>query len=236
MRNTRSTAIHGSKWIVTFCLVAATLAGCGSSPDSEARPVAADKEWAAQQEAVKRFASYLTGSFSSEAQAAEDSDFLPITLESTRIWPSRTDGIWLYVEQALKGKSPYRQRVYKVSANTLESFRSDIYTLPDPETFVGAGEQPSLFDGLSVEELALREGCAVIVSYDPNSDTFAGSTNRQDCTSVFRGAAYATSEVTVGPNRLRSWDRGFDDNGKHIWGSEKGPYVFDRLDPSMSEQ
>ncbi|MEY2746457.1 MAG: CpeT/CpcT family, partial [Planctomycetota bacterium] len=26
-----------------------------------------------------------------------------------------------------------------------------------------------------------------------------------------------------------SWDRGFDAAGKQVWGSTKGPYLFERL-------
>ena len=46
------------------------------------------------------------------------------------------------------------------------------------------------------------------------------------CASDLRGAAYATSEVTITPQFVLSWDRGFDNTGKQVWGATEGPYVF----------
>jgi hypothetical protein len=39
---------------------------------------------------------YMTGSFSSRAQAEADSEYLDIGLEMVPIWSSRSDGYWLY--------------------------------------------------------------------------------------------------------------------------------------------
>lgn len=44
-------------------------------------------------------ASWMTGSFSSGAQAAADSSYFDVRLQMVRIWPHRNDGYWLYVEQ-----------------------------------------------------------------------------------------------------------------------------------------
>jgi hypothetical protein len=45
-------------------------------------------------------ARYMLGSFSSAEQARNDTDYFDIELEMARIWRPRTDGIWVYVEQA----------------------------------------------------------------------------------------------------------------------------------------
>ena len=44
--------------------------------------------------------------------------------------------------------------------------------------------------------------------------------------SVLYGESYAQSQVDVKPDRVESWDRGFDTEGNHIWGAEKGGYIF----------
>jgi hypothetical protein len=31
------------------------------------------------------------------------------------------------------------------------------------------------------------------------------------------------------PSQLLSWDRGYDKEGKYVWGAEKGGYVFDKI-------
>ncbi|MBS4016235.1 MAG: hypothetical protein KGZ86_07390, partial [Candidatus Latescibacteria bacterium] len=66
---------------------------------------------------LQRLADYMTGYFSSEAQALADTDYFDIRLRMQRVWQNRTDGYWLYVEQAVAGyeAKPYRQRVYRVS-------------------------------------------------------------------------------------------------------------------------
>ena len=43
----------------------------------------------------------MTGEFSSEQQAKDDSSYFHIILQMTPIWPNRKDGYWLYVEQAM---------------------------------------------------------------------------------------------------------------------------------------
>ena len=75
----------------------------------------------------------------SAAQAAEDPDFYDIRLEMVRIWPDRTDGIWLYVEQAAATHldQPYRQRVYHVTEEGDGIFRSEVYALSEPLQYAG---------------------------------------------------------------------------------------------------
>ena len=60
----------------------------------------------------------------------------------------------------------------------------------------------------------------------PAGDGFEGSTNGKQCPSNLRGAAYATSVVTIRPDGMLSWDRGFDDKGQQVWGATKAGYQF----------
>ena len=62
-----------------------------------------------------------------------------------------------------------------------------------------------------------------------SAGAFEGSTVENECVSTLRGAAYATSEVTVSRERLTSWDRGFDAGGGQVWGATEGPYIFDKV-------
>ena len=59
---------------------------------------------------------YMQGGFTSAAQASVDTNYYDISLHMARIWTARTDGYWLYVEQAVTKMldKPYRQRVYHV--------------------------------------------------------------------------------------------------------------------------
>jgi hypothetical protein len=179
---------------------------------------------------VLMLAQCLIGSFSSAEQAAGNPEYRDITLETVRIWPLNDDGVWLYVEQAAADSKdkPYRQRVYHLTRRNELVFSSEIYLLPDEAAMAGAWRDPARFDALTPENLSVKEGCAVELER-VNEWTFAGSTREQECPSELEGASYATSEVTITPSWLESWDRGFDEEGNQVWGATGGPYRFVKL-------
>jgi hypothetical protein len=181
---------------------------------------------------LERLATWMSGRFSSAAQAEVDPEYRDVRLTVTPIWGDRSDGRWLYVEQALGASldQPYRQRVYRVVRGGDGSLESRVFLLPEPASFVGAGADPARFATLAPERLVARDGCTVVLRPD-GPDAFVGSTSGRDCPSELRGAAYATSEVRVTADAMRSWDRGYDADGKQVWGAEKGPYSFLRLAP-----
>lgn len=179
---------------------------------------------------TERLVTMMQGSFSSEEQSLSDSDYYDIRLEMKRIWPERSDAKWLYVEQAVASMKdkPYRQRVYKIT-NTYEGrFESAVYTLKDPLRFAGEWKKENPLSGLIPDSLEAREGCSVILTL-MNNGSYEGSTNGKDCQSDLRGAKYATSEVVISDEGIKSWDRGYDENDKQVWGAEKRGYVFKKL-------
>ncbi|MFH2051153.1 MAG: chromophore lyase CpcT/CpeT [bacterium] len=197
-------------------LLLATLAGCAAT---SAGRRSAD---------LDVLVAWMTGSFSSGAQAEADPDnYYDIRLEMAPIWPGRTDGAWLYVEQAAASSldQPYRQRVYRVREVEPGLFASEVYELPDPDAAVGAWRDPARLAGLTPDDLIPREGCTVYLRRQSDG-SFTGGTRDRECGSSLRGATYATSEITLQGNRLESWDRGWDTAGVQVWGAEKGPYVF----------
>lgn len=176
-----------------------------------------------------QLAEWLTGSFGSAAQAAADPDYRDIRLHMVPIWTWRNDAIWMYVEQAVAGRmdAPYRQRVYRLTRSGT-ALESAVYSLPEPEKYIGCWRDVRFFGGLKPSDLLPREGCASRLEL--HGDRFVGGTVGRECVSSLHGAAYATSEVLLTADRMESWDRGFSAEGEHIWGAEKGPYIFDRLD------
>jgi len=183
--------------------------------------------------ALPHLASWMAGSFSSAEQAAADSNYFDIRLHMEPIWEERADGPWLYVEQAVASslERPYRQRVYHVTEPEPGQFVSEVFELPgDPLRFAGAWRADSLLAGVTPEQLIARQGCAVHLRWVPERRTYEGRTPGEACLSSLRGAAYATSEVVVSEDGIVSWDRGWDDQGRQVWGAEKGGYVFRRVD------
>jgi len=180
-----------------------------------------------------RLREWMSGSFSSADQAQSDTSYLDIRLEMTPIWAGRTDGCWLYVEQATAAKldRPYRQRVYRLSRTNDTAVQSEVFTLQEPLRFAGAWKDPQEFDPLTPDSLLKKDGCAIILR--PSGDSaFIGSTVGRDCPSDLRGAVYATSEVVITSTFLLSWDRGFDSTGVQVWGATQGGYRFIKSKPS----
>lgn len=179
--------------------------------------------------------SRLVGSFSSAAQADADSNFRAIDLHMVPIWTDRTDGPWLYVEQAVAEARdrPYRQRIYRLlpvrAANGRDAVLSVVHTLPgDPLAFAGAWRTPEAFEAIAPGELEVLDGCSVTLEAD-GPGRIHGSTADRTCRSTFGGAAYTTSEVELFDDRIETLDRGYDTDGVQVWGSEHGPYRFDRV-------
>ncbi len=179
---------------------------------------------------MEMLAEYMTGSFSSAAQAKSDTNFFDIRLEMTHIWKDRPDGYWLYVEQAAASSldKPYRQRVYQLTQVSDSLMQSTVYTFDDPLKYAGAWKDESKLSGLKPDMLKERTGCAILLkSYAPG--VFVGSTESLSCDSDLRGAAYATSIVLINKDQIYSWDRGFDISGNQVWGAQTGGYVFKKI-------
>ena len=187
----------------------------------------------AEDKVLLKLSEWMSGSFSSADQAQSDTSYFDIRLEMTPIWTSRTDGCWLYVEQAAAAKldRPYRQRVYRLSRTNDTTVQSEVFTLQEPLRFAGAWKDPREFNPLTPDSLSKKDGCAIMLR--PSGDTaFVGSTVGHECPSDLHGAVYATSEVVITSAYLFSWDRGFDSTGVQVWGATKGGYRFIKLRPS----
>lgn len=216
-------------WIAAGIAVAVMATPLTSRPaEANSTSIAAAEQ--ADSAKLDDLASRLTGHFSSEAQSKRDPEFFDIHLHAVRIWTDRTDGPWIYVEQA-RGDAldrPYRQRVYRLQAIEDGGIRSDVYELPgNARDFAGAWREPSRLDAVSPEDLRLRAGCSVYLKFE--NDRWIGSTRGKGCSSNLSGASYATSEVDIDSLGMSTWDRGYDANDQQVWGSVKGPYRFDRV-------
>jgi hypothetical protein len=208
-------------------LLLALLAGGASG---ESRAASGEPPAGAADRDLADLADWMSGSFSSAAQAAADSNYLDIRLQMVPIWRERADGPWLYVEQAVAGREahPYRQRIYHLSRVSGREIESAVFLLPAAERFAGAWRTPERFAVLTPDSLSRREGCAIRLERR-SAEEYVGSTRGHDCASSLRGAAYATAEVTIRPDLMISWDRGFDADGFQVWGAVDGGYRFRKL-------
>ncbi|MFN3839724.1 MAG: chromophore lyase CpcT/CpeT [Cyclobacteriaceae bacterium] len=175
---------------------------------------------------LRELRDWMTGNFSSKEQAQRDTNFYDIRLAVYPIWKNRTDGYWLYVEQAdaRTPDRPYRQRIYQLTL-TSRGIESIIYTFDDPLEFAG---KPEEVETLSRADLTTREGCEVVIKRQ-DSETFVGSTVGKKCPSDLRGAAYATSKAVINKDKMITLDQGFNSMGTQVWGSTRGGYEFKKI-------
>ncbi|HSL18939.1 MAG TPA: chromophore lyase CpcT/CpeT [Methylomirabilota bacterium] len=178
---------------------------------------------------LELLASWLTGSFSTAAQALADPETAAVDLHLAPIWEDRADGPWRYLEQAVPEfpESPYRQRVLRLAEPTPGLLEIEIWTLPEPADEVGAWRLAEPLAGLAPGELTARPGCSILARR--RGEVVEGSTIGTLCPSRLRGASWASSEIAVTADGLVSWDRGFADDGRQVWGPVDGGLVFDRV-------
>ncbi len=204
------------------------------STEADAQPATASGPHGGGSPVLDRFARYLTGRFDSKDQADADEDYFAIQLHVCPVQAPEIGERVLYVEQAAMSAldKPYRQRLYvlepvrgKDGASTANTVISRIFTLSDAKSAIGLCQRPGphRYTAAEAEE---RVGCAVTMTW--NGQRFAGSSDGNACPSNLRGSSYATVEVTLTDSLLESWDRGYDQSGKQVWGAEKGPYKFVR--------
>jgi CpeT/CpcT family (DUF1001) len=207
------------KKLFSLSMLIFLLAACNSSKNSIGK-MSTESELAALQK-------LMAGKYNSQAQSIADTNYFNISLVMKSIWMDRTDGKWLYVEQAMASKleKPYRQRVYHLQHPTTTTFTSDIYTIKDAISFAGAHNDESKMQKLTFDKIELKDGCTVTLNAKGN-EVYDGGTDKDKCPSDLRGAKYATTKINMKNGELISWDQGFDATGKQVWGAEKGGYIF----------
>ncbi len=245
----------GTAWMIRIALASAALVGCGDDGSSAGGTGGENQGGASAGGGEQGGASaggngqggagggsgtqsmgdtlyeLLTGHFDSTEQASTNPAYYPIDLRTCPIAIPELGARVLHVEQAVidNGQvgAPYRQRVYVVTdgADPATQAVSAVWEFTSPGPFSG------FCDGEGMQatpaDLVERAGCRVEVDW--KGDHFEGSTPGKECLSDFQGATYATSEVKIYPDRIESWDRGYDASDAQVWGATAGPYVFRRV-------
>lgn len=185
----------------------------------------------AEPSAPEHLATFLSGTFSNTDQARGDQNFRDATLHIAPIWTDRTDGPWLYFEQALTDAPahPYRQFIYQLAARPDDALEVRIFELPDPIAATGAWKDPTLLAHLTAANLVTRDGCTLILRPQPDG-SLKGGTEGKGCSNAVRGATYGTTETSVTSQQLIMWERGYNAAGAQVWGSIHGGYVFKKAE------
>lgn len=178
---------------------------------------------------------WMSGSFSNELQVQKQSDIARRELHQCAIWPSRTDGLWLYSEEVDPAQPlrPIRQVVYRITDDLSGGLLLQAYTLPgNTLLFAGEWRDPDTFNQLDPFNLALQAGCGLHVDRQTNG-SLAGGTQGSDCASNLDGASYQTETISIGSLEIKIWRRGFDQSNQQVWGSRTGPTLFERSNATV---
>ena len=183
------------------------------------------------------YAAQVVGEYSSIAQHRADPRYDEVVARVIRIWPDRTDGVWLYQEQAIVNQPgmtaeqargrPYFQFVARVTPHSNGILRRDNFRVSDRARWAGMTAGDARLSALSPADLEPASCHNRIELVSPGYWT--GRT--ESCTNNFRGAAYMESRSISTPTGFINWDRGFAADGSHVWGPRWGGYVFDRVAP-----
>ncbi|MDH7444734.1 chromophore lyase CpcT/CpeT [Aquimarina sp. 2201CG14-23] len=176
------------------------------------------------------FMEAFTGKFSSKKQAEQDSGYSKITLINTPIWEDRS-GYWFYHELH-KEQDPsfvYNQRIIHIKRIDSVTISSANYIIPNQKKYINGWKDLSVFDDLIMDSLKIRDGCDLYFK-KKTSTIYQGKTKKGACLSSFKtNMSYITSNVVISKERITSWDRGYDINGKQVWGKIQGPYKYIRI-------
>lgn len=174
---------------------------------------------------------HMCGEYDNHEQYLADSRFFLNKLHIVPIWTSRSDGPWLYLEQAAADKPdrPFRQRIFHLRSHGKDQAEIVVFIFREsPLEHAGAWKHQSLLGNVTPDQLRRREGCSLHLARQPDGG-WTGGTSGTGCSSDIRGATYSTFEIAIFPDTIRAWDRGYDHDGRQVWGSTIGPYVFRKI-------
>lgn len=173
------------------------------------------------------------GSFTSFEQSARDDRYGVVESEIVRIWPDREDGYWFYQEQAFLGQTPddidmaAKNKPYLVRVTHSAEIEPGVvqrtpHKVKKPDAVLGAWRNETPLSGLSPDDLEPVE-CSLIVTRIAENYWTSKS---ERCPNAHRGASYALSLGVTHEGGYANWDRGFTDEGEHVWGPSSGGYIF----------
>jgi CpeT protein len=233
---------------ISLLTLALSALACSSTASAPATPVDGGVDAPAQpsraEATADRLTDYLLGRFDSKDQSVTDPTYFAIQLQTCRVEAKPLGPRVIYVEQARMDtlSAPYRQRLYVIEPVDDDNAISRVLEFADPKPWIGACKR----DIEPITDTAIatpRPGCGVQMHW--TGDHFEGATGERRwdgdqfaidpqgtrCQSMLNGATYATTDVSLTSDGLKSWDRGWDATDKQVWGATKGGYVFVRRAP-----
>ncbi len=178
---------------------------------------------------LEKLTTWFSGEYTTSEQAAVDSQTIELHLEVTPFSIKDQKGKWFYLETAFLSSpdSPYRQEVYHFHPSNFGFLNLDIYDISDPNLYLGALNNNSLLEEISLNKLTIKPGCSIYLKNI--DDVFIGSTSGKKCVSTLRNAHYAQTDFEITQVDFYLWERGFDLRNKQVWGQKESGYIFKKI-------
>ncbi|MEM7726097.1 MAG: chromophore lyase CpcT/CpeT [Cyanobacteria bacterium P01_A01_bin.45] len=186
-------------------------------------------------------AKYLTGEFDNREQAfAEPAWYVHLRMWQRPIPLFEKDSFTLFAEQSsvVNFDKPYRQRIVRITQNPecdRNYLKAQYYMPSNPSSIAGGGQDPSILNDLTSEDLELLSGCVlniIVEQLAPNSYRFSTQTPPNTlCTFNYLNK---TVQVSLGfeatQEEFLSYDKGIDpQTGRATWGAILGPFRYTKI-------
>ena len=185
---------------------------------------------------LAQLAGFMSGRFDNSEQVAADPSYTPVSYHICQVDSlsrNRPNVRLMLAKQSIQTPEGerIRSRIYRyerglageflVTANKFDE------TKISPETC-----EKNQFERmrLDLDTVQWDKSCPVVFSFNKETKSYVGSTPKEGCPSSFRGSVLFTSEETISDGVIAPWERWLDASGKVVAGSEKGAYVYKRIE------
>jgi CpeT/CpcT family (DUF1001) len=184
---------------------------------------------------VEDVASRLEGIMDTSARARVNPKAANVRMTACRVGITQNTNqsvgkpIFLYQEQALSRElnKPYRQRFLEISSvNNGRTVRSLSYKPANSESVINLCNKPVSERIVKFSDLG-KPVCSVFLTR--SQENYIGVTPSGGCPANVRGAVKITNTIVLKKTGMNTWDRGFDANGKQVWGAESESYEFRKI-------
>jgi CpeT/CpcT family (DUF1001) len=187
---------------------------------------------------VQQVATFLEGVMTTSAQTAANPKAANVQMTTCRVKlsngdePSLRNSVFLYQEQALINQldQPYRQRFLQIKPSENGQVESRSFKLAKPTELIGlcnrSSTSASTMSRIVQPDTLGTPVCSVLLK--PKGDRFIGETPPQGCPTTVRGAVRITNTIELFADGMETWDRGFDADGKQLWGAKNESYQYRR--------
>ena len=140
--------------------------------------------------------------------------------------------IFLYQEQGFTDSldKPYRQRFLEITKASEQKQQeskhlvlSRSYKPENLDSWINFCQSDRQKDSLNPADLG---ELVCTIRLKPLLSVYVGQTPPGGCPTTARGAATITNSIVLHEQGMETWDRGFDVEGKQLWGARQKPYQF----------